>query len=463
MKITTLFLAVLTGGVARIVNDRTGPGPENTLDSGSVTEPSGHSITNDSGNSEEIYIVAMQDGLKDKDLESHLQLVDSKHRASLNSSDRQFKGRQDTFFGEKYGFHGYTGSFASQVIDYIRKQPQVKSVEKDQIIHANLTLRELETDSEVENESLKPPTRVQRRAGTLVTQRWAPHNLRDISHRFATKKWRPSALYKYYYDSDAGSNTYAYVVDSGVRITHKEFEGRAENGWTRYKDDYEDKKGHGTHVAGIIASKTYGVVKNAHIISVKVTQDGAIAATTMINAVHWIMEDIEKKNRLGRAVINMSLNIGISEALDNLIDKVFKKGVLTVAASGNEGKCAWGSPARSPNAITVGSINTDWSVASYCNLGPVVDIFAPGAQIPSVTYKKDTGNAKKTGTSMAAPHVAGLVLNAMSVYGITDAQKITDFLFQTSTKDQVKGELGGVPNRVANNNNGKQRKPCEAV
>ncbi|PHH92779.1 hypothetical protein CDD83_5185 [Cordyceps sp. RAO-2017] len=403
-----------------------------------------------------MYIVTLKDGLKNSNLEGHLDDL----RAAYDSTV-DFAGIE-AFKGETYGYLGYTGTFTPEVVHFIRNQTAVESVEQSKTKNFDEVLNEPGTDSRVEDDLkfVTEPVGLQRRAGQEVTQRVAPHNLRDISHRFALRSWEPSFLYKYYYNTEAGSDTYAYVVDSGVRITHKQFEGRAEHGWSPFRDQ-EDRKGHGTHVAGIIASKTYGVVKKARIISVKVTQEGAIADHILMKAVNWIMKDVQDKGRIGKAVINMSLSVGRSESLDRLIRKAFDAGVLTVAAAGNKGDCDLVSPADSPKALTVASINTDWSVATFCKLRSTVALFAPGAQIRSLTNRSDSGYVKKTGTSMAAPHVAGLVLNAMSVHGIRGAQQITDYLKKTATSGQIKGDLNGLPNLVANNNNPKQRRMCD--
>ncbi|KAM3499064.1 hypothetical protein MY10362_007650 [Beauveria mimosiformis] len=295
----------------------------------------------------------------------------------------------------------------------------------------------------------------------------APWNLRTISHREKPRFAIVNVFrnFKHYYQSWTSSESYyAYIVDSGIRITHKEFEGRAENLWTAYKtsdgkDDFTDKTGHGTHVAGIVASKTYGV---ARVINDK----GLTSAATILKGLEQAIADIAKKNRHNNAVINISLGVECSRAMNAVIDRAYARrdasqrnpaGILVVVASGNEAvnakEC---SPASSRQALTVGAIGPNWNVASWSNFGSSVDILAPGDDIISLSGKSDTGTTTHSGTSMASPHVAALALNAMSVFSKISTQVRWFLVEETATKDKVQGNLRGAPNRIANNNNSKQ-------
>ncbi|OAA53232.1 subtilisin-like protease PR1F [Cordyceps fumosorosea ARSEF 2679] len=276
----------------------------------------------------------------------------------------------------------------------------------------------------------------------------APWNLRAISHRSLPKF--PSLdifrNFKYYYQSWTNGKTYyAYVIDSGVRVSHKEFEGCTENLWTAFKtpdgkDDFEDQNGHGTLVAGIIASKTYGVAKSAKVISLRALDAKnqgrkSISIKTMEQAI----ADIAKHERHNNAVINMSLGGECSRAQNEVINRAFLRrspsfkngaGILFVTASGNENvDASTYSPASAHEAITVGTIDKRWK-SIFSLLG-------------------------RTGTSMAAPHVAAVALNAMAVSSKMSTQ-VRHFLTETGTKDKITGDLRKSPNVLVNNNNGKQ-------
>ncbi|KID59631.1 subtilisin-like protease PR1F, partial [Metarhizium brunneum ARSEF 3297] len=292
-----------------------------------------------------------------------------------------------------------------------------------------------------------------------------PWNLRAISHR-SPQRW-PTALRKskYYYNIWSDSKTYyAYVLDSGIRITHGEFEGRAGNLWTAFKDagnqpNYEDESGHGTHVAGIIASKTYGVSKSAQVLSVRVFDSAGSAPMSQILAgYNKAVNDIIDKGRYSHAVINYSGSK--SRALYSAIDRAYRSPrgyILTITTAGNDNQKATGQPTGFvTNAIVVGAIEPDWSIAPFSNFGYTVNIFAPGSKIVSLSHKSNTATMTMSGTSMAAPHVAALALNAMAIYN-KHPSAIRSFLKDTATKDRVTGNLHGSPNLLANNNNDQQK------
>ncbi|EFY85046.1 subtilisin-like protease PR1F [Metarhizium acridum CQMa 102] len=304
----------------------------------------------------------------------------------------------------------------------------------------------------------------------LRIQDKAPWNLRAISHRSPHRAPKVTRLrnFKYYYSWNDETPYYAYVIDSGIRVSHNEFENRAENLWTAFKtsdkkDNFQNGNGHGTHVAGIIASKTYGVAKKARVVSVKVlNNEGRGDLSQAIAGFDAAIRDIHKNRRYHHAVINISAGwTTCSKALATAIDRAYNtRGILTIVA-GNEGpgtvQC---TPTDSTHSITVGAMAPDWSAAPFTNLRYKVDIFAPGVDILSLAKDSDSATTTKSGTSMAAPHVAALALNAMSVFS-KQGQEVTSFLQKTATKNKVKGDLGGSPNLLVNNNNDKQNS-CKA-
>lgn len=258
------------------------------------------------------------------------------------------------------------------------------------------------------------------------------------------------------YSAVAGVDTYAYVIDTGIRITHKDFEGRATNAWSAFNST-EDNVGHGTHVAGTIGGKTYGVAKKTNLLAVKVFNSRSSSTSTILAGFNWAVNDIIKKDRTKKAVLNMSLGGPYSYSYNLAVDQASASGVLSVIAAGNSGKDAsTTSPASAKSAVTVAALDKNWKIASFSNYGPVVDIFGPGVAITSAGFESDSSEAIMSGTSMACPHVVGLALYAISVDGVTGVSGVTNHLLSSGTKDKVQGTLRGTPNLLANNNNPEQ-------
>lgn len=245
-----------------------------------------------------------------------------------------------------------------------------------------------------------------------------------------------------------GANTNSYVVDTGIDSTNTDFEGRFLSGYTAISDAYGtgDCNGHGTHVAGIIGSKLFGVAKQTKLIPVRVLDcSGSGFNSSVIAGLNWIAA----RYRPGDAsVVNMSLTGGVSSTLDEAVANLISKGIPVVVAAGNDNLDACNySPARAPDAITVGATTTDDSRATYSNFGSCVDIFAPGSGIPSTWLGTNT-YAYLNGTSMAAPNVAGVIARFIGQYpGLTPAQ-ITKSLKSSSTKNLVTSAGTGSPNQL---------------
>ncbi|WP_154222001.1 S8 family peptidase [Marinicella rhabdoformis] len=210
----------------------------------------------------------------------------------------------------------------------------------------------------------------------------------------------------YSYDYN-GSGVNAYVVDTGVRTSHNEFGNRGSSGYTAINDGNgtSDCNGHGTHVAGTVAGSTYGVAKNANVIAVRVLGcDGSGSNSGVIGGIDWVAQ-----NHVKPAVANMSLGGGASSATDNAVQGAVSAGVTMVVAAGNDNSNACNySPARAANAITVGSTSSNDRRSSFSNYGNCLDIYAPGSSITSAWYNSNSATNTISGTSMAAPHVAGV-------------------------------------------------------
>jgi len=209
------------------------------------------------------------------------------------------------------------------------------------------------------------------------------------------------------YPSAAGAGVVIYVVDTGLRADHVEFAGRVAPGFTIINDGNGtgDCDGHGTHVAGTAAGTTFGVAKQATVVPVRVLDcNGSGSLSGVIAGLDWIVEN----HTTGPAVANLSLGGGASTLLDQAVNRVIDDGVSVVAAAGNSNANACSaSPGRTPAALTVGATTTSDTRASYSNVGSCLDLFAPGSGILSSWYTSPTSAATLSGTSMAAPHVAG--------------------------------------------------------
>jgi subtilisin family serine protease len=205
-----------------------------------------------------------------------------------------------------------------------------------------------------------------------------------------------------------GAGVHAYIIDTGIRVTHQDFGGRAVADFDAFNDGQNgnDCNGHGTHVAGTVGSSTYGVAKNVTLHAVRVLNCSASGSiSTIVAGIDYVT-----RNHVSPAVANISIGAsGISSTLDSAVANSIASGVTYAIAAGNSNQNACNySPARSPNAITVGaSTNMDERVG-YSNFGTCVDIFAPGNFIVSTSIADDTAIASKSGTSMASPHVAGV-------------------------------------------------------
>ncbi len=216
-----------------------------------------------------------------------------------------------------------------------------------------------------------------------------------------------------YVEARTGAGVTAYVIDTGIRFSHSQFGGRAESGYDAVDGgSADDCNGHGTHVAGTIGGSDYGVARGVSLIAVRVLNcSGSGSTSGVIAGIDWVTSH----HGSGAAVANMSLGGGGSRALDAAVERSIADGVTYVVAAGNSNANACSSsPARVPGAITVGATTASDARASYSNYGSCVDLFAPGSGITSAWFTSDTAAATLSGTSMASPHVAGVVALAGS-------------------------------------------------
>ncbi|KAJ2225522.1 proteinase B [Coemansia sp. RSA 1722] len=320
---------------------------------------------------------------------------------------------------------GYAGQFEPEILDRIRHSDEVAYVEKDSVVYA------------------------------LDTQSNAPWGLARISHR---KPLGFGSFNKYVHDPSGGEGVTVYVVDTGVNIEHVDFEGRARWGKTVPLNDVDkDMNGHGTHVAGTIAGKRYGVAKGADVVAVKVL--GSNGSGTMADVVMGVeftvgehrkaVSQAEQEGKKHRgSVANMSLGGGLSRALNLAVDAAVRAGVHYAVAAGNDNRDACNySPASSPNAITVGATTITDERAWFSNFGKCVDVFAPGKDILSTWIGSRYQTNTISGTSMASPHVAGLAAYMLSKEsGKLTGEQLKTKMIELATKGVVEDAGAGSPN-----------------
>ncbi|TLD22095.1 hypothetical protein PspLS_07973 [Pyricularia sp. CBS 133598] len=376
---------------------------------GAPVDPVDHSIT-------DRYIVTLKPGVTIERRDAHLERVASLHKRSLGRRD--LPGTESTVDIEE--FHAYYGKFDDATVEEIKRDPDVAAVEPDQIWTTSAD----------------------------VTQNGSTWGLAAISHR---KAGFDSYIYD---DAVTGADMYAYVIDSGININHVDFGGRAVRGYNAWGGVHTDISGHGTHVAGTIGSKTYGVFKDVNLIDVKVLGGGSTTTAVVLEAYTWSVNDILAKSRTAKSVINMSLSSRSSDAYSAAIAAAYKAGVLSVVAAGNDNlPSSTRSPGSAPEAITVGAIASDWTEAEYSNYGPSVDVLAPGSNILSTYIGSNTATFSMSGTSSATPHVAGLALYLMAREGLSSPAAVTDRIKQLATPNTATLVKSGTPNLVAFNGN----------
>ncbi|KAH6652438.1 subtilase [Truncatella angustata] len=377
------------------------------------------------------YIITLKSGVTVSDVSSHLNWVSDVHRRSL--SKRDTAGVENTYNISTW--NAYAGEFDDATIAEIKANPEVATVEEDTVMYL------------WGGEDSKLAERA------LTTQTGAPWGLGTISHR-------TSGSTSYIYDTSAGANTYAYVVDSGILTTHAQFGGRATLGYNAVGGSHVDTLGHGTHVAGTIGGSTYGVAKKTNLISVKVFQGNEGSTSTILAGYNWAVNDITSKGRQGKSAINLSLGGPASSSWTSAVNAAYSSGVLSVVAagngddSGNPLPVSSQSPANVPNALTVGAIDSSWRPASFTNYGAGVDILAPGVSILSSWIGSNSATNSISGTSMATPHVVGLALYLQALEGLSTPAAVTSRIKALGTSGRITGTLNGSPNLVAYNGNG---------
>ncbi|KAI1070895.1 hypothetical protein LB507_011033 [Fusarium sp. FIESC RH6] len=373
------------------------------------------------------YIITLKPEAAEAKVEAHMAWVTDVHRRSL--SKRDTSGVDKKFNISNWA--AYSGEFDDATIAEIKKSPEVAFVEPDYTVTLDFKVEPLADRA-------------------LTTQSSAPWGLAAISRR------TPGGS-TYTYDTTAGAGSYGYVVDSGINVNHRDFGGRASLGYNAVGGSHTDTLGHGTHVAGTIASTTYGVAKRANVISVKVFAGATGSTSTILAGFNWAVNDITSKGRAGRSVINLSLGGPASQTWTSAINAAYSQGVLSVVAAGNGDDLgrplpvSGQSPANVPNALTVAAVDSSWRTASFTNYGAGVDVFGPGVNILSTWYTSTSATNTISGTSMACPHVAGLALYLQVLEGLSTPAAVSNRIKSLATTGRITGSLSGSPNAMAFN------------
>ncbi|CAM1500611.1 Fc.00g097730.m01.CDS01 [Cosmosporella sp. VM-42] len=337
------------------------------------------------------------------------------------------------------GFHGYVAQIPPSELKEVVKSDLVAYIEKDTVI--NVTA--------IASPSYGPLTK---RAYT--TQPNAPWGLARISHSSAGNDGNFAS--GYYYGSSGGSGVRVYVVDTGIRITHSEFVGgRAVWGANFISGSPNtDEYGHGTHVAGTIGGKTFGVAKACKVFAVKVLdKNGAGTMSGAIQGLQWAVNNARDRGVAKKAVVNMSLGGSYTAALNDAVQAATDAGLTVVVAAGNSGDDAsFYSPSSAPSAITVGAVDPTNFRTWFSNYGSSVDIFAPGSGILSAWHLSDTASRYLAGTSMASPHVAGLAAYFITKERLQGSPAVTNRILNAAV-DGVVADPQGSWNRLAYNDN----------
>ncbi|GAO18662.1 uncharacterized protein UV8b_01827 [Ustilaginoidea virens] len=415
------------------------------------------------------YIIKFKDHVDDAKANQHQSWIQDIHN---DGEEERFELRRrsfgssvkDAFTGMKHtynidGFKGYSGHFHESIIEKVRNHPDVEFIEKDTIVR---TMLPIDTEHSVQEDKCEPGD----------TEKQAPWGLARISHRRGLSF---ASYNKYLYATEGGKGVDAYVIDTGTNVDHVDFEGRAKWGKTIPSGDAdEDGNGHGTHCSGTIAGKKYGVAKKAHVYAVKVLRsNGAGSMSDVVKGVEFAatrhIEQVKaakdgKRKGFKGSVANMSLGGGKTHALDAAVNAAVKVGIHFAVAAGNDNADACNySPAAAEHPVTVGASAFDDSRAYFSNYGKCTDIFAPGLNILSTWIGSKYAVNTISGTSMASPHVCGLLAYYLSLQPASDSEfsvaaitpkQLKETLIHVSTRDVLSDIPNDTPNKLAWNGGG---------
>ncbi|MFG1607681.1 S8 family serine peptidase [Actinoplanes sp. NPDC049265] len=329
-------------------------------------------------------------------------------RANADRISRRYGGRADRVFG--HAVEGFTAKLTAPQAARLAADPAVGTVEADQTVRVT------------------------------ATQTGAPWGLDRSDQRGLPL----STTYTY----GPSSGVTVYVVDTGIRITHQDFGGRASYGYDAVDNDNvaQDGNGHGTFVSGVAVGSTYGLAKQANVVGVRVLDNNGSGTTAgVVAGIDWVTAHAAP----GRSVANLSLGGGVSSTLDAAVRRSIAAGIPYAIAAGNSGANASNtSPARVTEALTVGATDRTDVRANWSNYGSVLDLFAPGVDITSDWRTSDTATYTGSGTSFSSPHVAGAVALYLSAHPGASVTTVNNAIVAAATTGVVSGPGSGSPNRL---------------
>ncbi|KAI1110368.1 peptidase S8/S53 domain-containing protein [Nemania sp. NC0429] len=349
-----------------------------------------------------MYIVKMRDGFVIQDADDAL-------NAHMGNARHVY---------DATNFRGFTGALNAKSLHSMRSHPDVEYVHEDSKFYLN----------------------------EYTVQENAPWHLARISHQ-------NNSIGSYVRDGSDGEGTCVYVIDTGIKIDHPDFGGRASWGANYGGDGDIDGAGHGTFVAGIVGSNSYGVAKKAQLFAVKVTNNkGTASGSSIIAGINWVARDVRTRDCPKGSIVNISLNGGKSKAINDAIASLVKGGTFVAVAAGNNNIDAGNtSPASEPSACTVAASDEHDAKAAFSNYGSVVDIWAPGTHIKSTS--NDGGRTSGSGTSASSPIIAGLGAYLLSLEGRRDPIALCDRIKELSTQGVLTNIPKGTTNALAFNGN----------
>ncbi|RKP08088.1 peptidase S8 and S53 subtilisin kexin sedolisin [Thamnocephalis sphaerospora] len=334
----------------------------------------------------------------------------SRFLAETQALNRNAQNVQYTY--DRGSFQGFSSKLTVEEVQRLRRDSRVESVEPQMVM-------------QVAGEQVNPPN-------------WG---LTRISQR-ALDLTKP-----YVYPDTAGEGVDVWVIDTGIQTNHTDFEGRAIFAKSFIADEAEtDLHGHGTHVAGTVASKTYGVAKKARVFGVKaLNAQGLGTNADVIASIQYVVQN----GRPGKTVVNMSLGGDKSAIVDAAVSAAVDAGIAFIVAAGNESVDACdGSPSGNSKAFAVAASDRTDTQATFSNYGMCVKAYAPGVAINSLWVGQNNLARSISGTSMASPHVAGVAALYLAAGNINSVERLYKALVDSATPGAAKGSSPNTPNRL---------------